>query len=101
MKQTEQWTSKLGFIMAAAGSAIDLAQYGSFLISPGRAGRSILLIFILFTILIGLPLLIAEFMIDVVRRNKQLAHLKVLHQIQGGTGLTPWCWNVFYTTFIL
>ena len=42
MKQTEQWTSKLGFIMAAAGSAIGLGANGSFLISPGRAGILVL-----------------------------------------------------------
>ena len=42
MKQTEQWTSKLGFIMAAAGSTIGLGAIWKFLISLGRVGRSVL-----------------------------------------------------------
>lgn len=39
MKQTEQWTSKLGFIMAAVGSAIGLGAIWKFLISLGRVGE--------------------------------------------------------------
>ena len=42
MKQTEQWTSKLGFIMAAAGSAIGLGAIWKFPYIAGRAGRGIL-----------------------------------------------------------
>lgn len=64
MKQTEQWTSKLGFIMAAAGSAIGLGAIWKFPYIAGKSGGgAFFLIFILFTVLIGLPLLIAEFMI--------------------------------------
>ena len=88
MKQTEQWTSKLGFIMAAAGSAIGLGAIWKFPYIAGKSGGgAFFLIFILFTVLIGLPLLIAEFMIGRSTRNKQLEHLKVSHQIQDGTGL--------------
>ncbi len=43
MKQTEQWTSKLGFIMAAAGSAIGLGAIWKFPYIAGKSGgRSIL-----------------------------------------------------------
>ena len=86
MKQTEQWTSKLGFIMAAMDQQLDLVRYGSSLISLGRVGRSILLIFILFTVLIGLPLLIAEFMIG---RSTQKQAVGAFKSIAPNTG---WHW---------
>ena len=86
MKQTEQWTSKLGFIMAANGSAIGLGAIWKFPISLGRVGRSILLIFILFTVLIGLPLLIAEFMIG---RSTQKQAVGAFKSIAPNTG---WHW---------
>ncbi len=38
MKQTEQWTSKLGFIMAAAGSAIGLGAIWKFPYIAGKSG---------------------------------------------------------------
>ena len=38
MKQTEQWTSKLGFIMAAAGSAIGLGAIWKFPYIAGKRG---------------------------------------------------------------
>lgn len=60
----EQWTSKLGFILSAAGSAIGLGAIWKFPYIAGMSGGGIfLLIFILFTLIIGLPILLAEFVI--------------------------------------
>ena len=39
MKQTEQWTSKLGFIMAAAGSTIGLGAIWKFPYIAGKSGE--------------------------------------------------------------
>ena len=86
MKQTEQWTSKLGFIMAAAGSAIGLGAIWKFPYIAGKSGEGILLIFILFTVLIGLPLLIAEFMIG---RSTQKQAVGAFKSIAPNTG---WHW---------
>src|SRR5699024_5092728 len=65
MKQVnEQWTSKLGFILAAAGSAIGLGAIWKFPYITGiSGGGAFFFIFIIFTILIGLPILLAEFLI--------------------------------------
>ena len=52
MKQTEQWTSKLGFIMAAAGSAIGLGAIWKFPYIAGKSGEEHSFNFILFTVLI-------------------------------------------------
>lgn len=64
VSQQEQWSSKLGFILAAAGSAIGLGAIWKFPYIAGQnGGGAFFLIFILFTLLLGLPLLLAEFSI--------------------------------------
>ncbi|WP_449540310.1 sodium-dependent transporter [Ferdinandcohnia sp. Marseille-Q9671] len=64
MKQSEQWSSKISFILAAAGSAIGLGAIWKFPYVAGTSGGGIFfVIFLLFTLLIGLPLLLAEFVI--------------------------------------
>lgn len=64
MSSRDQFTSKIGFILAAAGSAIGLGAIWKFPYMAGTNGGSVfILLFILCTIIIGLPILIAEFMI--------------------------------------
>lgn len=64
MNQQEQWTSKLGFILATAGSAIGLGAIWKFPYIAGMSGGGVfLLIFLIFTLFIGLPILLAEFVI--------------------------------------
>ncbi len=56
-----QWSSKLGFILAAAGSAIGLGNIWKF---PGRAyeggGGTFVLVYLLMVILFGVPLMLTE-----------------------------------------
>ncbi len=69
MNKHEQWTSKLGFILAAAGSAIGLGAIWKFPYMAGTNGGGIFLVlFLLMTIFIGAPILLAEFIIG---RNTQ------------------------------
>lgn len=64
MSSRDQFTSKIGFILAAAGSAIGLGAIWKFPYMAGTNGGSVfILLFILCTVVIGLPILIAEFMI--------------------------------------
>ncbi|GKV68696.1 transporter [Sporosarcina sp. NCCP-2716] len=64
MNEREQWTSKIGFILAAAGSAIGLGAIWKFPYMAGMNGGSVfVLLFILSTLAIGLPILLAEFVI--------------------------------------
>ncbi|WP_077618060.1 sodium-dependent transporter [Bacillus sinesaloumensis] len=64
MKDSQQWSSKISFILAAAGSAIGLGAIWKFPYVAGTSGGGIFfLIFLFFTLLIGLPLLLAEFVI--------------------------------------
>ncbi|MFN2745742.1 MULTISPECIES: sodium-dependent transporter [Bacillus] len=82
------WSSKLGFILASAGSAIGLGAIWKFPYVAGTSGGgAFLLIFILFTLLVGLPLLLAEFIIgrktqkDAVESYKELAPGSLWHWI--------------------
>lgn len=62
--QKEQWTSKVGFILASAGSAIGIGAIWKFPNTVATSGGgAFFLLFILFTLLVGLPLLMAEFFI--------------------------------------
>lgn len=63
-QQKEQWTTRLGFILATAGSAIGLGAIWKFPYITGISGGGIFfLIFLFFTIFVGLPILLAEFII--------------------------------------
>ena len=64
MSSPSNWTSKIGFILAAAGSAIGLGAIWKFPYTAGTNGGAVFfLIFLLFTLLVGLPVLLAEFFI--------------------------------------
>ncbi|MFC4411345.1 sodium-dependent transporter [Chungangia koreensis] len=80
MKNRDQWQSKMGFVLAAAGSAIGLGAIWKFPYMAGTNGGSVfLLLFIISTLGIGLPILLAEFVIgrkgqrDAVSSIKRLA----------------------------
>jgi len=63
-QKREQWSTKLGFILSSAGAAIGLGAIWKFPYMTGmNGGGAFFLMFIAFTIIIGLPLLIAEFII--------------------------------------
>ncbi len=42
MKETQQWTSKIGFVLAAAGAAVGLGAIWKFPYVAGNGGRRIL-----------------------------------------------------------
>ena len=60
----EQWTTKIGFILASAGSAIGLGAIWKFPnVVATSGGGAFFVVFLLFTFGIGLPLLLAEYII--------------------------------------
>ncbi len=76
----EQWASRLGFMLAAMGSAVGLGNIWRFSYVTGEnGGAAFLLIYILCILLIGLPIVMAEFTIgrraqsDVVGSFQKLA----------------------------
>ncbi|MEK4535990.1 sodium-dependent transporter [Peribacillus sp. FSL K6-1552] len=64
MQTSEQWSSKIGFILSAAGSAIGVGAIWKLPYVTGiSGGGAFFLLFILFSLFIGFPLLLAEFVI--------------------------------------
>ncbi|MDN4524281.1 sodium-dependent transporter [Fictibacillus fluitans] len=99
MKQHEQWTSKLAFILAAAGSAIGLGAIWKFPYVVGTSGGgAFFLLFLLFTFIIGFPLLMAEF---VIGRGAQKEAITAYRILAPGSGW-PWLGRMgVATAFIL
>ena len=64
IQTSEQWSSKIGFILSAAGSAIGIGAIWKLPYVTGvSGGGAFFLLFILFSLFIGFPLLLAEFII--------------------------------------
>nr|WP_295974193.1 sodium-dependent transporter [uncultured Bacillus sp.] len=99
MEQKEQWSSKIGFILASAGSAIGLGAIWKLPYVTGTSGGgAFITIFILFSLLIGFPLLLAEF---VIGRSTQKEAISAYKEIAPGT---RWHWVGYLgvtTCFIL
>ena len=64
MSNHSSWSSKIGFVLAAAGSAIGLGAIWKFPYTAGTNGGAVFfLLFLIFTILVALPVQLAEFYI--------------------------------------
>lgn len=73
------FNSRIGFILAAAGSAIGLGAIWKFPYVAGTSGGgAFLLMFLLFTMFLGLPLLIGEFIIGHSTQRTALLAFKQL-----------------------
>lgn len=88
VKQREQFGSKLGFILAASGSAIGLGNIWKFpYITGENGGSAFIIIYLLAIALIGFPIMLSEFLIgrstqkNAVESFKELAPGKYWHFI--------------------
>lgn len=64
MSKKNEWSSKFGFILASAGAAIGLGAIWKMpYVTAQSGGGAFFLIFVAFTLLIGLPMLLSEYII--------------------------------------
>lgn len=85
-QQRGQWGSRLGFILAAAGSAIGLGNVWKFPYITGENGGGLfVLIYLVCIALVGIPIMVAEIMIG---RAAQRQPVAAFHRLQGGP--TAW-----------
>ena len=79
----EKFGSRLGFILISAGCAIGLGNVWRFPYITGKyGGAAFVLIYLLFLVLLGLPIMVMEF--------RQLLHYPLTvwnHWEQSGTGI--------------
>ena len=87
-----QWASNLGFILAAAGSAVGLGNIWKF---PGKiaayGGGAFLLLYVLIVALIGLPVMLAELSIGRATQKNVVGAFHSLNRrwtFCGGLGAT-------------
>lgn len=84
-KQRDQWGSKLGFIMAAAGSAIGLGNLWKFPYMAGQnGGGAFVFVYFAILILVGFTLMLAEI---VIGRNTQLSAVGAYKKLNA-----KWSW---------
>lgn len=87
----DQWTTRLGFILSSAGAAIGLGAIWKFPYMTGmNGGGAFFLLFIIFTIIIGLPLLIAEFIIGRGAQKEAVSAYKELAPHPAWTMIGHW-----------
>lgn len=83
-----QWSSKLGFILASAGAAIGLGAIWKLPYVTGQSGGgAFFLIFVLFTLLIGLPMLLSEYVLGRGTQSEAVTAYKKIAPTKMG-----WAW---------
>ena len=83
----EQWSSRVGFILATAGFSVGLGNIWRFPYLAGEnGGGAFLLVYVAFAILIGIPLMTAEISLG---RRAQLTPIAGMQQLTGSR-TSPW-----------
>ena len=80
MKHHNQWTSKIGFILATAGAAIGLGNLWKFPYLMGRnGGFPFLIAYLFFIIILGIPVMITEMSLGRKTRHNPVRAYQDIH----------------------
>ena len=84
----ENFGSKLGAVLAAAGSAVGLGNVWRFPIETGQnGGAAFIIIYVLCIIMLGLPIMISEFLIG------RYTHANTAGAFRIVSNGSPWKWD--------
>ncbi len=87
MENRENFGSKIGAVLAAAGSAVGLGNIWRFPIETGQnGGAAFIIIYVVCILLLGLPIMISEFLIGRHTHSNTAGAYRVL------SGNSPWKW---------
>jgi len=90
-KSRESWNTKLGFILAATGSAIGLGNIWKFpYITGDYGGGAFVLVYLGCVLMVGLPLMMAEIIIGRRAKKNPVGAFKVLHHPKTPWQITGW-----------
>lgn len=82
----EAWATRMGFILAAVGSAVGLGNMWRFsYVAAEGGGAAFLLLYILFVAFIGIPLITSEFVVGRLSHTSPIVAIKKL----GGAAWAP------------
>lgn len=91
MATRETWSSKLGFILAAIGSAIGLGAMWKLPYVMGQnGGGAFILLFVLFNFIIGLPLFIGELLLGRQSRRGVVSSFLEFSAPESGWSIVGW-----------
>jgi len=97
-EKREQWGSRVGFILAAAGSAVGLGNIWRFPYITGKYGGAVFVLFYLIIVaVIGMSLMLAEFAIGRGARKDAVGSMKLL----GGNAWSVAGWLGFLSAFVI
>ena len=92
--QREKFGSRLGFILISAGCAIGLGNVWRFPYITGKyGGAAFVLIYLVFLVLLGLPIMVMEFAVVQVRQAWRCHLTGWSHWEQNGTGINGLAWR--------
>ena len=106
MKERERFSSRLGFILISAGCAIGLGNVWRFPYIVGRyGGAAFVLVYLLFLVILGLPIMVMEFAVGRASRRSAAVSFNVLepkgtkwHLWRYGAMAGNYLLMMFYTT---
>ena len=91
MKETQQWTSKIGFVLAAAGAAVGLGAIWKFPYVAGNGGEAHSSLYFTINFIYRYATPLAEFVIGRSTQKRQLQRIKYWCQIASYIlGLVVW-----------
>ncbi len=94
----ENWSTRIGFILAAVGSAVGLGNVWRFPFVTGeQGGAGFLLVYLLFIIIVGLPAMLVEFVIGRRTERNPVGAMKAIGR--GAWRYVGWIFVV--TTFVI
>jgi NSS family neurotransmitter:Na+ symporter len=86
-----QWTSRLGFILAVAGSAVGLGNIWRFpYIAGENGGGAFVLVYLMSVFVVGLPIMMAEILMGRRGRRNPIATMQLLGDEEAGVGYWKW-----------
>ncbi|MDC7287128.1 sodium-dependent transporter [Blautia schinkii] len=106
MKEREKFSSRLGFILISAGCAIGIGNVWRFPYITGQyGGAAFVLIYLLFLLILGLPIMVMEFSVGRASQRSAAKSFHVLepkgtkwHLYSYGAMLGNYLLMMFYTT---
>ena len=106
MKEREKFASRLGFILISAGCAIGLGSVWRFPYITGKyGGAAFVLIYLLFLLILGLPIMVMEFAVGRASQKSAAVSFDVLepkgtkwHWYKWGAMAGNYLLMMFYTT---
>ena len=85
------WSSKMAFILAVTGSAVGLGNIWKFPYIAGQnGGGAFVLVYLVCTVVIGMPVMMSEILIGRRGRRNPVATMEVLGKEEGSSGHWRW-----------